>query len=358
MENKLAENIRQFRKQRKMTQEQLAEVLGVTVGAVHKWEARLSTPELSLIMEMADYFDISVDVLLGYEMKDHRLNATIDRLTTLINTEDPEGVEEAEKALSRFPHSPEIVWLSAATFLMHGGINHNEKLLQRALKQFQLALVLLPLSTNPKISEISICGNIADVQILLGRADQAAELLKQHNTEGVLNDSIGLILSLFCRKPDESQSFLSEALLDALLKTFRTVFAKAYAYIQQDVPEQAEALLQWEVHLLESIRRPDMTGVIDQACALLYLLLALAYLRMNRPADAEQAMQSTYALAERFDAAPNYDVRSVRFIDTAENFTLHFLLGRNAKDGLDYILDLIQDETLTALWKEVARHAQ
>ena len=70
MENKLAENIRQFRKQRKMTQEQLAEVLGVTVGAVHKWEARLSTPELSLIMEMADYFDISVDVLLGYEMKE------------------------------------------------------------------------------------------------------------------------------------------------------------------------------------------------------------------------------------------------------------------------------------------------
>ena len=42
MENKLAENIRTFRKQRALTQEQLAEVLGVTVGAVYKWEARLS----------------------------------------------------------------------------------------------------------------------------------------------------------------------------------------------------------------------------------------------------------------------------------------------------------------------------
>ena len=40
MENKLAENIRTFRKQRALTQEQLAEVLGVTVGAVYKWEAR------------------------------------------------------------------------------------------------------------------------------------------------------------------------------------------------------------------------------------------------------------------------------------------------------------------------------
>ena len=35
----LAQNIRTFRKQRALTQEQLAEVLGVTVGAVYKWEA-------------------------------------------------------------------------------------------------------------------------------------------------------------------------------------------------------------------------------------------------------------------------------------------------------------------------------
>lgn len=44
MEMKLAENIRGYRKQRGLTQEQLAEALGVTVGAVHKWEAKLSTP--------------------------------------------------------------------------------------------------------------------------------------------------------------------------------------------------------------------------------------------------------------------------------------------------------------------------
>ena len=36
---KLPEKIRSFRKQRSLTQEQLAEVLGVTVGAVYKWEA-------------------------------------------------------------------------------------------------------------------------------------------------------------------------------------------------------------------------------------------------------------------------------------------------------------------------------
>lgn len=73
MEMKLAENIRAFRKRQGLTQEQLAEVLGVTVGAVYKWESKLSQPELKMIMAIADFFDTSVDVLLGYEMKDNRL---------------------------------------------------------------------------------------------------------------------------------------------------------------------------------------------------------------------------------------------------------------------------------------------
>lgn len=80
MEIGLGEQIRCFRKQHSLTQEQLAEVLGVTVGAVHKWEAGRSIPELPLIIEMADFFDTSVDVLLDYEMKDNRLDMTLERL--------------------------------------------------------------------------------------------------------------------------------------------------------------------------------------------------------------------------------------------------------------------------------------
>ena len=78
MEIRLAENIRNFRKERALTQEQLSEVLGVTAGAVYKWEAKLSVPELDLIIQMADFFDTSVDVLLGYEIKDNRLEATVN----------------------------------------------------------------------------------------------------------------------------------------------------------------------------------------------------------------------------------------------------------------------------------------
>ena len=52
----LADNIRTFRKERSLTQEQLAEALGVTAGAVYKWEAKLSITELELIVQMAEFF--------------------------------------------------------------------------------------------------------------------------------------------------------------------------------------------------------------------------------------------------------------------------------------------------------------
>lgn len=79
MKINLANSIRKHRKNRKMTQEQLAEALGVSVGAVYKWEAGLSLPELNLIVEIADFFDESVDALLDYDMKDNRQDAIVDR---------------------------------------------------------------------------------------------------------------------------------------------------------------------------------------------------------------------------------------------------------------------------------------
>lgn len=51
MRIKLSENIKKFRNKRKMTQEQLAEAMGVSSSAVYKWESNQSMPEINLILE-------------------------------------------------------------------------------------------------------------------------------------------------------------------------------------------------------------------------------------------------------------------------------------------------------------------
>lgn len=120
MQIRLAENIRALRRQHRFTQEQLAESLGVTPGAVYKWEAGLSQPELAIIVELADLFDTSVDVLLGYEVKDNRRQTTAERLRRYRTEKDRAGLAEAEKALQKYPNDFEIVYRSAGLYRVFG----------------------------------------------------------------------------------------------------------------------------------------------------------------------------------------------------------------------------------------------
>ena len=121
----LSENIRSLRKQRKITQAKLAEALGVTVGAVYKWESGQSLPELNLVVEMADFFDISVDVLLGYRMRDNSLGCALERILGCCKTLDPTALTEAEKTLARYPHSFRVVYTCASAYLAFGASGHD-----------------------------------------------------------------------------------------------------------------------------------------------------------------------------------------------------------------------------------------
>ena len=63
----LAENLRLGRLQKGMTQEELAECLGVTPQSVSKWERGESIPDVLTLVELAQIFGVTVDDLL----KDH-----------------------------------------------------------------------------------------------------------------------------------------------------------------------------------------------------------------------------------------------------------------------------------------------
>ena len=61
----LNENIKSFRKKKGLSQEELAIKLNVVRQTVSKWELGLSVPDAEILIKLADFYEVSVDYLLG-----------------------------------------------------------------------------------------------------------------------------------------------------------------------------------------------------------------------------------------------------------------------------------------------------
>lgn len=69
MSSIVSEQIVNLRKENRLTQQNLAEKLNVSTAAVCKWETGASIPDIALLCQLADYFKVSVDYLLGREKR-------------------------------------------------------------------------------------------------------------------------------------------------------------------------------------------------------------------------------------------------------------------------------------------------
>ena len=65
----IAASIARLRRERGMTQEALAEVIGVSPQTISKWENNTTYPDIALLPVLADVFGVTIDVLYGREMQ-------------------------------------------------------------------------------------------------------------------------------------------------------------------------------------------------------------------------------------------------------------------------------------------------
>ena len=349
----ISKNIRAFRKQRGLTQEQLAEVLGVTTGAVYKWESGLSFPELPMIVELADFFDTSVDALLGYEMKDNRPEATVTRLREYRRSKDRDGLAEAEKALKKYPHSFQIVTESAALYRAFGIEAGDKKLLRRALELLEQSRLLLSQNKDPQISEQTIYGKIAQTYLGLDEMDKAIALWKAHNAGGVYNSRIGSILAQN-DQIEEAVPYLSEALANLLADLITTINGYVNVYLNHGDHASAQAILHWGISLLQGLREGDKPNYFDRVSAVLLVVLAGSQHLSGQGDEARDTLIKAKELAAFFDASPSYDESDIRFITRIEGASAHDDLGATAMDGVRNAVSQFDSDEFAALWSAVS----
>ena len=71
---KIGNFLKKLRKEKGITQEQLAEILNVSGRTVSRWETGNNMPDISILVDIADYYDISIPEIISGERKSEMMN--------------------------------------------------------------------------------------------------------------------------------------------------------------------------------------------------------------------------------------------------------------------------------------------
>ncbi len=105
-------NLRRLRLQKGLTQEQLAEALGLTAQAVSRWENDQAYPDVTYLPGLAMLYGTSIDEIIGMESlkKEERLYEAVSGVYTLAREERlDEAIERARGYLRIYPDSSELL---------------------------------------------------------------------------------------------------------------------------------------------------------------------------------------------------------------------------------------------------------
>lgn len=69
-------NLKKLRTNQKLSQQKLADILHISQQSIYKYENNITFPDISTLKQMADYFETSIDYLVGYTDIDHKIEPT------------------------------------------------------------------------------------------------------------------------------------------------------------------------------------------------------------------------------------------------------------------------------------------
>lgn len=193
MNNKFSENLKKIRKEHNLSQEQLADEIGVSRQAISKWESKVAYPEMDKILILCDKFDLSIDDLLHKDIKEVK------------------GEEESKKKISKY--IDDFLKFITDTINLFSNMNFKSKI-KCLFEQLIIICVLLIISFFIIVIADYIVSDI--LSILTGKLT--------HFIHSVLN----LIIVLFC--------IISSLII--LTHIFKTRYLDYYDKLKEEVNDK------------------------------------------------------------------------------------------------------------------------
>ena len=319
MKHNLCENIKKYRKEKHFTQEQLAEAVGVTVGTVSKWENGNCIPDISMIMELADFFEISVDVLVGYDAPAKKAPEIIKRIQDHYKKHEmEEAILECSKALAKYPNNFEILMLAATIRFVQWYETKKEPLREQAKELFQKAQSNIPDDAEKTRNEFAILHYLANLE---KNEKKKIELLESINISAIFDAEIGEVYR-DAKNTKKAYEYFSDGLYLRSMDVINVTGRWIGPLIDEGNNDKALSLLLFSENILKTLYNEKENSFGTKMLAQLEIIKAVIFEMQSRHEDMKKAVETAVGYAKGFDEKPAY----------ALDIGAKFWYGRPGKD--------------------------
>lgn len=264
------------RKEKGITQEQLADYIGVSKASVSKWESGLSYPDILLLPELATYFNVSVDELLGYspQLTKEDIEKIYNKFKHDFATKPfDEVMEQCDKLLKKYYSCFPFLLAMIQLLLNYSALGKTEKIKKEILQKCIL------LSQRVKNESENICdlknANTMEAlaEMTLGNNEEAINLLNFKLTPYAGEDIMLINAYQLSGKTDEANKVNQILLYQNAIDTLTLL--TNYLSLHMTEPTLFEQIYSQGIQIIDTFNMKDIfTGAVFQ----IHIVAAQGYL--------------------------------------------------------------------------------
>ena len=260
----LEENIRVMRREKGLTQEQLAEVMGVSTASVSKWETGVAAPELGMLAALADFFEMSIDALIGHTVDKAQLQEKVATIKALsLGNEDKKAIEQAEELLRRYPNEYDVVDCTSDVYYTAFIHNQEKAYIHRCMELLHRKYALSKDNSGKKWFEMQ--RELANCHELLDEYEKAKEYYEESNVSGLNDSNIARCLAAMEETGSALNGF-SAAIENKVFALVSDLMQLANLWSEKKDIAKVTATYQAALNVIECFRTQTNLKVMEVSC--------------------------------------------------------------------------------------------
>ena len=321
MQLNIGNKIRELRRRDGLTQDTLAETLGVTAQAVSRWESGGSYPDMEIVPMIANYFGITIDELFGYDdERAKRIDELAEKIEFMnfqnngVDINIDECLALARNALIEFPGNERLMLCLASVLYNAGYVRRGEyhliddegydiydTELHRTYGEWKEAILLYEkLLKTLEYGEArhQAVHKLTQLYLNIGDHERAAALAQ---TMPSLYNSCEFLKACATDGKKRTEAY-GKILLETVHAASEMMTATALSYNQNMSPADKARSLRGAIDLFSLVCTDGNCGRHHYFIARLYTLLSLYLWLDGRKDEAFEALDQSLAHFDRFAA--------------------------------------------------------